>query len=58
MNLHLTELARDGQSARSFELTRKVHEEARDALTLEDNADLSIKKSTNNSVKKYLKTKV
>lgn len=32
MNLHLIELARDGQSARSFELTRKVHGEARDAF--------------------------
>lgn len=32
MNLHLIELAWDGQSARSFVLTHKFHEEARDAF--------------------------
>lgn len=40
----------------SFLLTRKFNAEARDALTLEDNADLSLKKVPREQCKKqYLK---
>lgn len=54
MNLHLIELAGDGQSAHSYCIDTNSMKRQGMPLTLEDNADVSIKKVPRNSVKKSI----